>query len=122
MARTKPTIPVATFSGGGPPFSITDDAWQRIEAGYGFPLRASVRQKIFEATVSFLLFAQSEQAALPISVAREHIERVKKSAADFFKTTLENSQDSAWDAPIVCSTRILKQKHRSRIFQNISSA
>jgi hypothetical protein len=88
----------------------------------GFPLRASVRQKIFEATVSFLLFAQSEQAALPISVAREHIERVKKSAADFFKTTLENSQDSAWDAPIVCSTRILKQKHRSRIFQNISSA
>jgi hypothetical protein len=98
MVRVAPTIPVATTRGGDPQLVISDDDWRRIEAAYGRPLPAEVREQIRDATLSFLMFVEGEQAAQPVSVARAHVERVKKAAAKLCHVVVENPQDSAWDA------------------------
>ena len=98
MGKVAPRVPVATIRGGEPQLNISKDDWERIEAAYGSVLPAKLRRQIQDATRPFLLFVEGEQAAQPASVARAHVERVKKAAAKLCQVVLENPQNSAWDA------------------------
>ena len=108
MGRTTPIIPVATSPGARPELSISKYDWRRVEAAYGFPLSASARKQIHEVTQAFLFSVEIEGVALPVALARQRIECMKKAAADFLEVILDNPQDGSWDARTYAD-RLLKK-------------
>jgi hypothetical protein len=68
MARSVPTIPIASTSG-EPDFKITEQNWQNIERAYRNSLSADLRNRILEATTSFVYFEVFERSAQPLRVA-----------------------------------------------------
>jgi hypothetical protein len=53
MARSVPTVPIASASGGESDFKITKQNWQKIERAYRNTLSADVRDRILKATTAF---------------------------------------------------------------------
>jgi hypothetical protein len=86
VPKQKATVPF-TLVEGEPRFEINDADWLGIESAYGHKLSESVRSAIGIATWRYLLFAQSEKAASPLSDARKRI-RIIANAAKAFRSLL----------------------------------
>jgi hypothetical protein len=115
MARFAPTIPIATLSGGDPEFSISNDDWRRIELAYGHAVPRTAREQIHGATHTFLLFVEVEQAARPISEARDRLLQLKKAAAVFQTVVFDNPQDSGWDSRVYADRLVKRYFDDARI-------
>jgi len=101
MARVAPTIPIATLTGGDPKLSISNEDWQRIECAYGHAVPTTAREQIQGATLTFLFFVEGEQAARPVSEARDRVERLNKAALVFQKAVFDsNPQDISRDSRV----------------------
>src|SRR5262245_14054047 len=87
MARSVPTIPFASASG-EPDFKITDQNWHNIERAYRSSLSADVRNRILEATTSFVYFEVFERRAEPLRVAIERVESIKTATRNLFLTLM----------------------------------
>jgi hypothetical protein len=83
MGRQQPKIRIASGHGSDPELNISDASWSRIERALRVPLSAEARSGIYEATLTFLFLAGSEQNAEPISAARKTVQRIKESAKNF---------------------------------------
>lgn len=83
MARSAPTIPFASTSG-EPELSITSDDWSKIENAYGHSLPEDVRQKILEATTTFVYFEVFERTAEQKSSAIMKVRSVESAAKGLF--------------------------------------
>ena len=59
--------------------------WQKIERAYGRKLSGDVRSACFIATVSFVLFEESERTGSPVAHVRTTIEACKKRASELQK-------------------------------------
>jgi hypothetical protein len=81
MAKSAPTIPIASAAGKPDDFEITEQNWQKIERAYQNSLSADVRKRIFEATMSFVYWEVFERAK-PRRVAIERIEAIKKATGN----------------------------------------
>jgi hypothetical protein len=100
MAQVTPKIPIASVRGGDPKLTITDKDWRRIQVAYGSELSPDLRKEIYEATIAFLQFVPFEQAAQPVSIARQKVKRVRKAATALQKAILEHPQSDAGDATL----------------------
>jgi hypothetical protein len=94
MARSVPTIPVASASGGEPDFKITEQNWQKIERAYRNPLSAAVRNCILKATTSFVYFEVFERRAEPLRVAIERVKSIKRATGNLFLTLAAVASDA----------------------------
>jgi hypothetical protein len=92
MARSAPTIPIASASG-KPDFKITEHDWQKIERAYRNSLSADVRNCILKATTSFVYFEVFERHAEPLQAAIERIESIKKLTGKLFPTLAAPASD-----------------------------
>jgi hypothetical protein len=93
MARSVPTIPFASASG-EPDFKITDQNWHNIERAYRNSLSADVRNRILEATTSFVYFEVFERRAEPLRVAIERVESIKTATRNLFLTLMAVASDA----------------------------
>jgi hypothetical protein len=93
MARSAPTIPIAS-AGGEPDFKITEQNWQKIKRAYRNSLSAAVRNRILEATTSFVYFEVFERRAEPLRVAIERVESIKKATGNLSLTLAEVASDA----------------------------
>ena len=115
MARFAPRIPIATLSGGDPELSISNDDWSRIEPAYGHAVPITAREEIRAATRRFLLFVEAEQAARPISEARDRILQFIQAAAAFQEAVFDNPQDSGWDSRVYAERLVKRYFDDTRI-------
>jgi len=115
MARFASTIPIATLKGGDPELSISNDDWSRIELAYGHAVPTTARDAIRAATFTFLLFVEVEQAARPISEARDRILQIKEGATAFQKAAFDNPQDSGWDSRVYADRLVNRYFDDARI-------
>lgn len=92
MARVAPKIPFALLSGGDPQLNISDDDWRRIEDVYGSKLSTEVREQIYTATITFLLFVEGEQTAQSVSAAQARVDNIKKAAKRLYGVICESGQ------------------------------
>jgi hypothetical protein len=115
MARSAPTIPITTLTGGDPELSISTRDWKRIESAYGRAVPTTAREEICAATFRHLLFVEGEQAASPVSQARKRIEQINKAAAKFQKVVFDNPQDSRRDSRIYADELIKRHFNNPRL-------
>ena len=85
MARSAPTIPIASASG-KPNFTLTEQNWQKIERVYRNSLSSDVRNRILKATTSFVSFEVFERNAEPLRAAIERIQSIKKATGNLIWT------------------------------------
>ena len=95
MPRPKPTLHFTLVEGepGGDfvrPFEVKD--WTKIESAYGSNLPEPMRNQINHVTWLYLLFAQCEQAAVPVSDVAKRISSVRRAAEQLRDVLLEASQ------------------------------
>src|SRR5262245_37078402 len=97
MGQRKPTLHFALVEG-EPRFEID---WTRLETAYGFHLPEPVRNEINQVTLLYLLFAQHEQAAVPVSDVAKRISSVRRAAEQLRSSLLEAGQFHHGVAPAV---------------------
>jgi len=94
MARSVPTVPIASASGGESDFKITKQNWQKIERAYRNTLSADVRDRILKATTAFVNFEVFERNAEPLQVAIERVESIKKATGNLYLTLFAVASDA----------------------------
>lgn len=83
MARSARTIPLAWASGENC-FSIEPKRWETLARAWDTNLTEEVRDLIFKATASFLLWEVFERTAEPMSKAVSRVKTIEKAARGLF--------------------------------------
>jgi hypothetical protein len=110
MARSAPTIPIASASG-KPNFTLTEQNWQKIERAYRNSLSSDVRTRILEATRSFVYSEVFERHGEPLRAAIERIESIKKATGNLSRTLAAQASD----AKLYADHLVKRHFHDSRL-------
>jgi hypothetical protein len=93
MARSAPTIPIASASG-KPIFTLSEQDWQKIERAYSNSLSSDVRSRILDATTSFVYSEVFERHAESLRTAIKRIESIKKATGHLCLTLAAPASDA----------------------------
>jgi hypothetical protein len=73
---------------------LDDFDWKTLESAYGQSLSRQQRQRIFDATQTYVAFRGREVNSQPLRVSIGRVERLKKSAESFRKALVEGDNGS----------------------------
>jgi hypothetical protein len=94
MPKRISRLRVAT-SDGLPSFTISNDAWLKVELAYRTSIPVAARKRILAATAQLVLFEGPERLALPVSTALEHVRCWESLARGLFLALSHHPTDAS---------------------------
>lgn len=115
MARRTRLLPSASVN--GEPVLTVAENWLQIEKEYGHNLSQDVRQKILQASTSFVYFEEFERTASSVNEAAAYVSSIK-SAANTLQKKLLGSSNSSSDARTYARSIITQKFDDPRLIQS----
>jgi hypothetical protein len=73
---------------------LDDSDWKTLESAYGQSLSREQRERIFDATQTYIDFRTREISSQPLRDSVRRVERLRRSAESFHKTLVEGDESS----------------------------